>query len=106
MLRSLDFLGSLDSSGQWLLADNNNSVFRPNLSLLVLVGLLGIKYLIGNGRSTFHRVLRKVPRLPLRPLRMKAIGLRHRKVVDSSNVLESLSKGCILLICSLAFISM
>ena len=107
MLRSLDFLGCLDFSGQWLLADDNNSIFRPNLMLVVLlVGLLGIKYLIGNGRSTFHRVLRKVPRLPLRPLRMKAIGLRHRKVVDSSNVLESLSKGCILLICSLAFISM
>ena len=105
-MRSLDFLGCLDFPGQWLLADDNNSVFRPNLSLLVVVGLLGIKYLIGNGRSRFYRVIGKVPRLPLRPLRMKAIRMRHRKVVDDSNVLKSLSKGCILLLSNLAFIGM
>lgn len=104
MMRYLDFLGCLDFSGHRLLADDNNSVFRPDLRLVG--GLLGIKYLIGNGRSTFHRFLRKVSRIPLRPLRMKAICLRHRKVIDDSNVLESLSKGCILLLCSLAFIGM
>ena len=104
MLRCRDFLGRLDFSGQWLLAHYNNSIFRPYLRLLVL--LLGIKYLIWNGRPALHRVLGEVPRLPLRPLRMKAVCLRYRKVIDYTDVREGLSKGSILLLSSLAFIGM
>jgi hypothetical protein len=104
MLRCRDFLGRLDFSGQWLLAHDNDSVFRPYLRLLVL--MLGIKYLIGNGRPTLHRVLGEIPRLSLRPLRMKAVCLRNRKVIDYTDVLEGLSKGCILLLSIPAFIGM
>lgn len=104
MLRCRNFLGCLDFSGQWLLADDNNSIFRLYLRLLVM--LLGIKYLIGNGRPALHRVLGKVPRLSLRPLRMKAVCLRYRKVIDYADVLEGLSKGSILLLNSLTFIGM
>lgn len=106
MSRSLDILGRLNFPGQWLLADDNYSVLRPYLRLLPMV-LLGIKYLIGNGRSTFHRALWKVPRLPLRPLTMKAICMRYYgKVVDYSNILESLSKCCIILLICFAFIGL
>lgn len=104
MLRCRNFLGCLDFSGQWLLAHDNNSIFRLYLRLLVM--LLGIKYLIGNGRPALHRVLGKVPRLSLRSLRMKAVCLRYRKVIDDTDVLESLSKGCIMLLSSLALIGM
>lgn len=104
MLRCRNFLGCLDFSGQWLLADDYNSIFRPYLRLVAV--LLGIKYLIGNGRPALHRVLGKVPRLSLRPLRMKAVCLRYRKVIDYADVLEGLSKGSILLLSSLAFIGM
>ena len=71
-----------------------------------MAGLLGIKYLIGNGRPALHRVLGEVPPLPLRPLRMKSVSMRYRKVIDYTDVLEGLSKGCILLLSSLAFIGM
>lgn len=89
MLRCPDFLGRLDFPGQWLLAHDNNSIFRPYLWLVAV--LLSIKYLIGNGRPALHRVLGEVPRLPLRPLRMKAVCLRYRKVIDYTDVLEGLS---------------